>query len=345
MIQAPSDESAFESRLTDGTDRFLAHTIEHSLTIGRRTSRDFLRHFPPSAIMEALKDSPSLRADILESATGVKRKVALKKSALSSGEDLQIALDEGEAASDDVVRLLRPDDRVRYLPRGKLWSFIIEGEFWKASKTEKGGYERAQVHIAFLLDRALKDHMVNHQDIVEGISIAKLCLLMPRPELEAAMNSALMLGRKSQPFSDRDLYDALSSSNIVNYIPLTHIWEEVVHPFIAVEHGLSEAVNGPVRVDKSLAQVDKSAAQEEPARPASANSNDAAAPQAQARPSPAKAVSPIAPMKRPGGLAQAMANVVKQAAPAKAAAPVEAMSDDEDGAFEVDFDNLTASKG
>lgn len=74
----------FESRLTEGTARFIAHMFEHSFAIGRRTSRDFLRHFPPQAIMDALRDLPSLRADILESTTGVKRKIALKKSAASA---------------------------------------------------------------------------------------------------------------------------------------------------------------------------------------------------------------------------------------------------------------------
>jgi hypothetical protein len=350
MTQAAADESTFESRLTDGTDRFISHMMEHAFTISRRTSRDFLRHFPPSTIMEALKDSPSLRADILEAATGVKRKVALKKSALSSGEDLQIALDEGEAAPDDVVRLFRPDDRVRYLPRGKLWSFIIEGEFWKASKTEKGSYDRAQIHMAFLLDRALKDQVISHQDIIEGISIAKLCLLMPRPELETALNAAINLGRKAQSFSDRDLYENISSITIVNYIPLPHLWDEVVHPFIAVEHGLSEAANNQARIDKSASV---SVNQEELLRPVSANTNDQAAAQGQARPSVAKPVAPAAaaaaPMKRPNALANAMAAAVKPsvAATATAAAPKTVVEtvEDEDGAFDVHFDNLTASKG
>jgi hypothetical protein len=358
MTQASADVPAFDSRLTDGTERFLAHMIEHAFTIGRRSSRDFLRHFPPSTIMEALRDNPSLRADILEAATGVKRKVALKKSASSSGEDLQIALDEGEAAADEVVRLFRPDDRVRYLPRAKLWSFVTEGEFWKVNKNEKGNYDRAQAHLAFLLDRALKDLVINHQDVIDGISVAKLCLLMPRPELETAMNSALSLGRKGQPFSDRDLYEGLSSISIVNYIPLTHVWEEVVHPFIAVEHGLCEAQSAArvERVEKTPAPT-----QEELPRQSSANTNDQLAvearggareqnPAAQAqkdapaqlRPAPAKAMSPMVPAKRPHNLANAMAAAMKPATAKTATA--EPLSEDEDGAFDVHFDNLTASK-
>jgi hypothetical protein len=79
MSQEPSQPS-FESRLTNGTDRFIAHLIEHAFAIGRRTSRDFLRHFPPATIMEALKDQALLRADILEAATGVKRKVGRRSA-------------------------------------------------------------------------------------------------------------------------------------------------------------------------------------------------------------------------------------------------------------------------
>jgi hypothetical protein len=353
MAQALSDEAAFESRLTDGTDRFLAHAIEHAFTIGRRNSRDFLRHFPPSLMMEALKDSPSLRADILESATGVRRKVALKKGSLSSGEDLQIALEEGEAAADDVVRLFRPDDRVRYLSRGKLWSFLVEGEFWKANKSDKAGYERAQAHLAFLLDRALRDHVINHQDIIEGITITKLCQLMPRGELETAMNSALALGRRGQPFSDRDLYEKLSSATIVTYIPLAQLWEEVVQPFIAVEHGLSESLNAQ-RAEKPAAAaaqvVEKTAVvQEEGPRPANTNDQPVPAVQAQPRPVANKpAVGPAAaPQIQRPRVAQPMpVAATKAAAPAaRVPVPFEAPPEDEDGAFDVHFENLTASKG
>lgn len=328
-------EVEFESRLTEGTARFMAHIVEHAFAIGRRTSRDFLRHFPPSAIMEALKDSPSLRADILESTTGTKRKVALKKSAASAGEDLQIALDEGEAAADEVVRLFRPDDRIRYLPRAKLWSFLVEDEFWKSNKSDKAAYDRAQKHVAFLLDRALKDQVLSHRDIVEGISIVKLCQLTPRTELEVAMSAAVIAGRAGQSFSDRDLYDSLSAAALVIHIPLPHIWDEVIQP-CALEHGL---------VESSTVRAELPPSSEEMARPVTANTND----QPQARPSIAKPVGPVPVVKRPQmpGVASVAAKPapvsVKASQPVElaAAAPVPA----EDDGFDVHFDNLTASKG
>jgi hypothetical protein len=282
----------------------------------------------------------------------VKRKVALKKSAVSSGEDLQIALEEGEAAADEVVRLFRPDDRIRYLPRGKLWSFVIEGDFWKANKTDKGSYDRSQLHIAYLLDRALKDGVLNHQDIVEGISVGKICTLMPRGELETAMNSALGAGRRGHPFSDRDLYDNLTSLTLVNYIPLPHIWDEVVHP-CAIEHGMVDGTLPSARLDKAaLGTADEGAA-----KPTSANTNDQ--PLSAQRPSVTKpVVNPVPVVKRPQGpTTTPLAVAVKPAAvaapapaPVKASMPQEpsvasVATQEEDEAFDVHFDNLTASKG
>jgi hypothetical protein len=329
MSQEPVHPS-FDSRLTNGTDRFISHMIEHAFAIGRRTSRDFLRHFPPATIMDALKDQPLLRADILEAATGVKRKVALKKSATSSGEDLQIALDEGEAAAEDVIRLFRPDDRVRFLPRAKLWSFVIEGEFWNTNKTDKAGYERAQQHIAFLIDRGLKDMLLSHQDVIDGISIVKISQLMPRPELEMAMTSALAAGRRGQPFSDRDFYDALSSATITMHIPLPHLWDEVVHPCIAVEHGLAAA---PAGAEKSEEGADGAKAQP-------ANSNDG-------QPAPrviAKVVVPATSIKRPGGAtAQSSTKlpIVGASKPSMANEP----PSQEEVPCDLDFDDtLTASR-
>src|SRR4051794_10235592 len=90
----PVLDQPFKSKLKEGPQRFLAHVIEHGLKHGRRSARDFMRHFPPTTIMEGLEDEPLLRAKILVAATGVRMKVAQKKSAASCGSDLQIALDE-----------------------------------------------------------------------------------------------------------------------------------------------------------------------------------------------------------------------------------------------------------
>ena len=345
MDQPTPDEPPFESHLTSGTDRFIAHMIEHAFATGRRTSRDFLRHFPPAAIMEALKDSPTLRADILETSTGVRRKIALKKSAESSGEDLQIALSEGVAAPDEVIRLFRPDDRVRYLQRDKLWVFLIEGEFWKASKSDKANYDRAQQHIAFLLDRSLKDQLLSHQDIVEGISISRIAALMPRQELEVALESALSAGRQGQAFSDRNLYESLTSATLTTHIPLPHIWDEVIHPCVAVEHGLAEKQDS----GEAAAAGQEPAASGAESAPVPDNSNDAASALGAGSSTGSARVSrpSIGSTKKPRQNDLPAPNVTgKLPVPTKPPAVIEHAVLQDDVAFDLDLDDtITASKG
>ena len=242
MEQDPSDDSiAFESKLSSGLERFLAHVVVHAFEIGQRSSHDFLRHFPPHAIMEGLDQRPDLRAKILVATTGVKHKIALKKNSPSAAEDLAIALAEGEASPNAVVSLFDPDDRVRFLPAQALWAYLVEDPFWRAAKRDDAGFERAKSMVAFMLDRALKDGLVSHQEVVEGIRVEKLAQLMPRPELEMALDAALAAGRRGQSFSDGNLIAELGTKTLSAYIPLAHIWDEVIQPCIASDHGLVPA--------------------------------------------------------------------------------------------------------
>lgn len=227
-------DAPFESALPQGRQRFLAHVIEHALAAGRRTHDDFMRHFTPTAIMEGLKNQPQLRANILVITTGVKTKIARKKDWESAGNDLQIALDEGEADAETIVSLFEPDDRVRYLDGKSLWKFVVEGDFWRA----KAGvdFDIAKAHTAFMLDRALKDELIAHKDIVDGITVSKLSEHLPRIELEKIITAALRQAEKEKPFHETDLLRETPSTTLVDHIPLPHIWETVIEPRIAGAH-------------------------------------------------------------------------------------------------------------
>ena len=128
--ESSAEPPSFESGLKEGRDRFLAHAIEHALSIGRRLPEDFLRFFPPSTIMKGLADAPSQRAQILVEATGLKERIAARKPWDSAAEDLEIALAEGETSAAAILWGFHPDDRVRYLDRSELWAFLVEGDFW-----------------------------------------------------------------------------------------------------------------------------------------------------------------------------------------------------------------------
>src|SRR5262245_5492904 len=110
---------AFTSKLGEAKGRFLASIVEHALEIGLRSHADFVLAFPPRAIMLALKEQPKLRAILLVPTVGVHEKVALRKSAESAGEDLEIALAERVTDAKAIVRLFDPDDRVRFLDHAR----------------------------------------------------------------------------------------------------------------------------------------------------------------------------------------------------------------------------------
>jgi len=243
--QIPEEEPTAEyaSKLTEGRQRFLAHVVEHGLFAGRRTPDDFIRHFPPAVLMESLADRAQLRARILEPATGLKPRIAEKKSPESAGEDLQLALDEGETDAETIVSLLDPDDRIRFLDHRTLWEYVAEGDFWKA--TEGIDFEIARAHVDYILEQGLAEALITPRDVVEHLGIEKLAELLPRAELSDLISAALDRGRDKKPFRDEDLLDVVPIGTLTEHVPLALIWESVIVPRIAEVHGFSDRSVAP----------------------------------------------------------------------------------------------------
>jgi hypothetical protein len=248
--------SGFESKLGDGRQRFLAHAIEHAFNVARRSAEDFIRHFPPEVIMEGMAAHPELRASILTQTTGLKHKIALKKPWQGAAEDLRIALSESETDAATIVSLLDPDDKVRYLPRAKIWAFLAEGGFWNVTASRSNEYRIAKDHIAFLLERALKDGLITHRDIIDGITVTELSVRLPKSELGRIIDGAVLAGRQKKPFTDFDLWSLLSASVLVEHVPLGHIWSTVIAAKIANAHGFSSGVEiAPAVADQEWVEL------------------------------------------------------------------------------------------
>jgi hypothetical protein len=237
-------DPTFISALKEGHQRFLAHAIEHSFVCGRRTAQDFIRHFPPIDIMKGLEHQAELRATILVLTTGLKQKIALKKEWQDAGTDLQIALDEGETDAESIVSLFAPDDRVRYLDPRKIWNFLVEGEFWRASSS-KGAPDVPRNHVAFMLERALEDKLLSHRDVVEGITVDELANRLPKAELGRLIQCALKNADKLTVFSETDLLATTPPRTLVQYLPLPHLWDTVIVPKIAERHGYAASRDAP----------------------------------------------------------------------------------------------------
>jgi hypothetical protein len=247
--------------------------MEHSLHIGRRSPEDFIRHFPPEAIMKGLENQANLRANILAHTTGIKHKIATKKSWQSAAEDLRIALEERETDAASVIAAFEPDDRVRYLEDKKLWAFIIEGEFWATSPKQEA-YAKAKVHVAYMLDRALVDELVTHRDIVEGITVEHLVMCLPKNELGKIIEGALSNAHRNAPFTEQDLLSTRPPRVLVEYVPLSLIYDSVIDPKIARSHGYAEPLPAAVAAEAPVEEQPAEATAEAPAEAGSASSEE-----------------------------------------------------------------------
>jgi hypothetical protein len=237
----------FVSKLSEGTARFLAEVLDHALVNGRRTADDFIRHFPPGVIMSALDGVPKLRAGFLVTLVGVKERTALRTSTSDAGRLLDSALEEGDTDAQSVVAIFDPDDRIQYLDARKVWTFLLEGEFWRVARSKDGGaYKVSQAHVAFMLDRAIVHHLLTYEQIIDGITIEVIAEKLPRNDMARLLKVALAAGRSNKPFNDTDLYNGMTSATLVDYVPLPHVMQTVVAPMAATSGFVESSGAKPV---------------------------------------------------------------------------------------------------
>ncbi|HEY1537608.1 MAG TPA: hypothetical protein VGF76_26490, partial [Polyangiaceae bacterium] len=236
MAKISTDSAAFKSTLKTGAERFLSQALAHALAQGFRTPDDFLRHFKPLDLMVALESAHELRADILVKAAGVHQKIAIKKSTSSGAEDLRIAIEEGLTDAAAILELFPADDRVRYLEIPRLWSFLVEDEFWSTLNAE-ANRERAIGRMTFSLENALREDLISLADITDGISFEMLATRLPHKELQKLVSHALKLGRERKPLTEEALLDCVSLQSLVGYVPLEHVWKTVIVERVAKPAG------------------------------------------------------------------------------------------------------------
>ncbi|HYP91322.1 MAG TPA: hypothetical protein VEQ59_24315, partial [Polyangiaceae bacterium] len=228
--------SDFKSSLKSPTERFLSQTVVHALERGFRTPDDFLRHFRPADLMQSLEGAPDLRARVLIEGAGVHEKIARKKSTTSAAEDLKLALDEGVMSSAQLLTLLPPDDRIRYLDAKKLWAFTTEDEFWSPLNAE-ANVDAALSRVVFLLENALKENLLTLQVLTDGITFDSISTRLPLKELQKLVRHALKLGREKKPLSEPELLESVPLKTLIGFIPLEHVYNNVLVERVAKPAG------------------------------------------------------------------------------------------------------------
>ncbi len=233
---AKSAGSQTKSELKTGAERFLVHVTSRALDENWRTPDDFLRHFKPQDLMASLEKAPDLRAALLVKAAGVHEKIARKKSTSSAAEDLRIALDERVTTAAEVLALFPPDDRVRFLDKGKLWAFVTEEQFWTDAKDAKDR-DRNIDRVLFLVEQALEQHLVTLQDVADGLTFEAIASRLPKAELEKVVLHALKTGRRKAALTEPSLLEVVPLRDLLKYVPLEHTYKGVVVAKIAQPSG------------------------------------------------------------------------------------------------------------
>jgi len=253
--------SDFKSSLKSPSERFLSQTVVHALERGFRTPDDFLRHFKPADLMQGLEGAPDLRAKILIEGAGVHEKIARKKSTTSAAEDLKLALDEGVTNSAQLLTLLPPDDRVRYLDHKKLWAFTTEDEFWSPLNAE-ADVDRALSRVVYLLENAVRENLLTLQVLTDAITFDSISTRLPLKELQKLVRHALKLGREKKPLSEQELLEAVPLKTLIGFVPLEHVFTHVLVDKVAKPSGFL----GADAWDPARPTSDKAEAKPEPAK-------------------------------------------------------------------------------
>lgn len=206
---------------------------------GLRSAEEFLRHFSPRTIMQSLAAEPAQRGRILEATTGLRSRIASKKSPESSAEDLQIALDEGITTPEAVLAEFGPDDRVRFFDPQRLWAFVIDPGYGNGSADHTERISEIRQHTTFIIDRALTEGLITHRDVISAISVSTLVDRLPRSELATVFERVLEEGREGMAFTDELLFEMVPLAVTVAHVPLATLWNWVIGAKIATPLGLT----------------------------------------------------------------------------------------------------------
>jgi hypothetical protein len=252
---SPTGTERHLSELPTARERFLARILDQAFDDGWRTPEDFLRHFPPSVIVESLARADDLRVKLLVGTTGANERLALKKSVASAAEDVALALEEEITTPATVVSLYPPDAKVRYLPADALWKFYAEDEFFNAERMlDAERHVRAAARLTFALEVALDEKLITLRDIADGITFDEIAERLPVEDLREVVKHAMQLARADAPLSEERFHAVVPLGKLASYIPLAHTWERVIIDRVAAPAGFCERLSsmGPPKAAAPL---------------------------------------------------------------------------------------------
>lgn len=230
-----------ESEHFEPVQRFLAKVLHHGLESRLRQPEEFLEHFSPSTIMVALADEPERRGRLLAQTTGIRLKVAMRKSPQSSADDLEIALEEGETSALNVLKLFDTDEQVRFLDNARLWAYVTFPRWWDDESLTGDRRTLVHEHTRFVIEAAFQAQLLEPRDVIDTLSITSIVARLPTTKTTALIEHALLRGRSGEPFDDIQLLEVVGLGDLIQHMPLSELWQWIIEAKVAARHGLTIA--------------------------------------------------------------------------------------------------------
>lgn len=235
---------------TANVSGFLSVVCEQS-TPSIRSESDFFTAFPPALLMERIEDV-EVRAMILNKASGTHLEIARRMSKSNAAEQLGLALEHSLVKPEDVLAFLNGEQRVRFLDRQDLWQFVVETKFWQGDESDTVRVTHAREMFACMLDTALEHMLIAPEEIVQAIGYE---LLFSKESTASLIQTikAMAQDRSANPFEL--MLGRCPPKRFVAAVNLNVMWDEVIHPLIAVRHGLISMKEQSERIEPKVEAV------------------------------------------------------------------------------------------
>lgn len=125
---------------------------------------------------------------------------------------------------------LRASDVVAKVPHDQLWAFLVETQFWNATKEQGDAYRTAQKHTAAFLGRALVHRLIDAKAIASALTVPAIVERLPKAELVRAVEFALDASANGKDFTPKELLGDQAHVVLVRSFPISEIWTQLVAP-------------------------------------------------------------------------------------------------------------------
>jgi hypothetical protein len=154
-------------------------------------------------------------------------------------ETLRLGLEERVLTVDDLVRLIHPDVMTEHLDQKKLWRFVTTN--WTDDTTE------ARLRVARMLELALEMHLLQAEDLVDGLDEEDLACLSGKKLAQVARAS---LSCKDGPFTGKAFLEIITPADLAEALPTKMLFDEFIIRLIAQPFSL---VDQPAEASDSSA--------------------------------------------------------------------------------------------